>query len=179
MKAHYILLLAITLVTSAQAQKVAHLDYDSLLSAMPETKMASETANAYLSSLDAELTAMQQEFKKKEQTFLSESNASEFLKSTRQKELEQLQKRIEDFKTQARQDYGKRQIELTTPIMEKAQAAVKAVAKELGYKYVLDKSRRSTFILYSEESDNILGKVLKKLESMPPANLPVYRSETK
>lgn len=176
MKQYYILLFATIIFTCAHAQKVAHLDYDSLLSAMPETKIATEAANAYLTSLDTELNSMQQEFKKKEQTFLTETNASEFLKKTRETELEQLQKRIEDFKTQARQDYAKRQLELTTPIMEKAQAAVKAVAKEMGYKYVLDKSRRSTFILYSEESDNILSKVIKKLESMPAAKLPEIRS---
>ena len=173
MKSVKIIALLLLLCSGLNAQKIAHLDYDSLLRMMPETKLATDAANAYLASLDAELTAMQTELQKKAQTYESDNTAGEFLKASRLKELEQLQKRMEEFQTQARQDYSRRQAELTTPIMEKATAAIKLVAKELGYKYVLDNTKRSTFVLYSEESDNILMQVKKKLDSMPLAKLPI------
>jgi hypothetical protein len=50
------------------------------------------------------------------------------------------------------------------------------VAKENGYKYVLDAS--AGFILYSEPSDDILPQVKKKLDSMPIANLPGANNNT-
>ena len=54
--------------------------------------------------------------------------------------------------------------------MEKAKKAIEAVAKENGYKYVLDTSAGN--VLYSEASEDILLAVKKKLDSMPAAVIP-------
>jgi outer membrane protein len=54
--------------------------------------------------------------------------------------------------------------------MEKAKKGIEAVAKEGGYKYVLDTSVGN--VLYSEPADDIFAAVKKKLDSMPLANIP-------
>ena len=95
---------------------------------------------------------------------------------TKEDELNQLQRRIEDFKQQAQQDYQRKTAELTAPIMDKAKKGIEAVAKEGGYKYVLDTSAGS--VLYSEPSDDVLMAVKKKLDSMPDAVIPGANNAT-
>jgi len=160
-------------LTIAQAQKTAHIRLDSLVSLMPETKIAKDVAQNYLKNIESELAAMQTEFEGKYKDYLEkESTMSDLLKKNKQEDLQQLQKRIEDFRAQAQQDYQKKYAELTAPIMDKAKKGIEAVAKEGGYKYVMDTSIENTSVLYSEPSDDILVSVKKKLDGMPLANIP-------
>jgi outer membrane protein len=155
------------------AQKTAHLSYDSLISLMPETKTATEAAQNFLKGLEQELVAMQTEMDNKYKDYLEkEPTMSDMIKKNKQEDLQQLQTRIQEFQRQAENEYKRKQAELTAPIMEKAKKGIEAVAKENGYKYVLDTSPQSTAVLYSEVSDDILGLVKKKLDTMPLANIP-------
>jgi outer membrane protein len=157
----------------ANAQKIAHVSLDSLMSAMPETKIAKDAAQSYLNGINQEVITMQTELETKYKDYLDkEPTMSEPVKQNKQQDLQQLQKRIEDFKTQAGQDYQRKQAELGAPILEKARKGIEAVAKEGGYKYVLDASPNNGTILYSEPSDDIFAAVKKKLDAMPPANIP-------
>lgn len=159
------------------AQKIAHLSLDSLVSQMPETKTAKDIAQNYLKDLEKTMTSMEQELQTKYNDYLAnEATMSDLVKKTKQEELQTLQKRIEDFRTQAQQDYQAKYQLLINPILDKAKKAIEMVAKENGYKYVLDAS--AGFILYSEQSDDILPQVKKKLDSMPPANLPGANNNT-
>ena len=172
------LILAVSAMFSvANAQKIAHLSLDSLISLMPETKVAKEAAQNYLKGIDGESIAMQSELESKYKDYLEkEATMSDLLKKTKQDDLNQLQRRIEDFKQQAQQDYQRKTAELTAPIMDKAKKGIEAVAKEGGYKYVLDTSAGS--ILYSEPSDDVLAAVKKKLDSMPAAIIPGANNPT-
>ena len=169
-----VLILAATGAFSfVNAQKIAHLSFDSLVGLMPETKTATEAAQIYLKGLEQEIVAMQTEFESKYKDYMEkEATMGDLLKKNKQEDLQQLQKRIEDFKTQAGQDYQRKQAELTAPIIAKAKKGIEAIAKEGGYKYVLDVSLQSTSVLYSEPSDDILASVRKKLETMPLAVIP-------
>lgn len=167
-------LLALALVgsfTCTKAQKIAHISLDSLVSTMPETKIAKDVAQAYYKGIENESISMQSELESKYQKYMQEeATMSEVVKKNKQEELNQLQRRIEDFKMQAQQDYQKKSSELTAPIMEKAKKGIEAVAKEAGYKYVLDTSVGN--VLYSEPADDIFAAVKKKLDAMPMANIP-------
>lgn len=173
MKKIALIIAATGFVTFAQAQKIAHIRFDSLVSLMPETKIAQDVAQNYLKGIEQELMAMQTEFENKYRDYLEkEAGMSDLLKRNKQEDLQQLQKRIEDFRMQAQQDYQMKYAELTAPIMDKAKKGIEAVAKEGGYKYVLDTSVETTSVLYSEASDDILNAVKKKLDSMPKAEIP-------
>ena len=166
-----LIIFATGMFSFANAQKIAHLSLDSLISLMPETKTAKEAAQEYLKGIDAESIAMQSELENKYKDYLEkEATMSDLLKKTKQDDLNQLQRRIEDFKQQAQQDYQRKTAELTAPIMDKAKKGIEAVAKEGAYKYVLDTSVGT--VLYSEASDDILMAVKKKLDSMPLAVIP-------
>ncbi|MBA3679674.1 MAG: OmpH family outer membrane protein [Bacteroidetes bacterium] len=166
-----LIIAAIGLFSFAKAQKIAHLSLDSLISLMPETKIAKETAQNYLKGIDAESISMQSELEAKYQKYMQDNaTMSDLVKKTKEDELNQLQRRIEEFKQQAQQDYQRKTAELTAPIMDKAKKGIEAVAKEGGYKYILDTSAGS--VLYSEASDDVLMAVKKKLDSMPAAVIP-------
>lgn len=163
--------ICLSITTIGLSQKIAHLSLDSLVSGMPETKIAKEQAQNYLKDLEKTMMSMEQELQSKYNDYLAnEATMSDLVKRTKQEELQSLQKRIEDFRAQAQQDYQAKYQLLINPILDKAKKAIEMVAKESGYKYVLDSS--AGFILYSEPADDILPLVKKKLDSMPPATLP-------
>ena len=81
--------------------------------------------------------------------------------AAKQKELQDLQARIQAFEEQAQTDLQTKQEELLKPIVDRAKAAIAEVAKENGYSYVFDSGLG--VLLYSEESDNIIELVKKKL----------------
>ena len=153
------------------AQKVGHIHLDSLISMMPETKTAKEVAQNYWKDLEKTVITMDNEFQTKYNDYLAgQATMSDLIKKTKEDELQSLQKRIEDFKQQAQQEYQKKSAELTAPIMNKAKKGVEAVAKEGGFKYIIDTSTGN--VLYSEAADDVLILVKKKLDAMPLATIP-------
>ena len=74
-------------------------------------------------------------------------------KSRAEKELEDLGNRIQDFQQTAQESIQKKKEELYGPILKKAEAAIKDIAKEKGYSYIFDTSLGT--VLYAQDSDNI------------------------
>ncbi len=170
-------IIATVVVGTVSAQKIGHVAMDSLVASMPETKKAQDIAQEYLKSLEKEVTTMQSEFQGKYNDYLTnEATYSELLKKTKQEELQSLQERIEQFKQSAQQDYQKKYAELSKPIYDKAYKAVEAVAKDGGYKYIMDSS--AGFLIYKEASDDVLVVTKKKLATMPVVTLPEAKSST-
>ncbi len=158
-------------ITLAKAQKIAHISLDSLITTMPESKVAQDVAQKYLKDLENQVATMDNELQTKYADYMKNKDSySELVASTKETELQDLNKRIEDFKGQAQQDYQRKYGELSKPIYEKAKKAIDLVAKENGYKYVLDTSTGN--VLYSEPSDDILPLVKKKMDTMPAAQIP-------
>jgi len=158
-------------VTLAKAQKIAHISLDSLITTMPESKTAQEVAQKYLKDLETQVATMDNELQTKYADYMKNKDTySALVASTKETELQDLNKRIEDFKMQAQQDYQRKYGELSKPIYDKAKKAIDIVAKENGYKYVLDTS--AGVVLYSEAADDIFGLVTKKMDSMPAAQIP-------
>jgi outer membrane protein len=77
------------------------------------------------------------------------------------KALKDLENRIKAYEQQAETYLQEKQEELLKPILDKAKKAIEEVAKENGYNYVFDSGYG--LLLYSDESDDILSLVKKKL----------------
>jgi outer membrane protein len=164
-------IIATVAVSTLSAQKIGYVAMDSLVSSMTETKKAQDIAQEYLKNLEKEVTTMQTEAQGKYNDYLAnEATYSDLLKKTKQEEIQSLQERIEQFKQSAQQDYQKKYAELSKPIYDKAYKAVEMVAKEGGFKYIMDSS--AGFLLYKEPGDDVLALVKKKLAGMPTAALP-------
>ena len=165
-----ILLLAVTLMTgvftTGQAQskgKLGHIDSSKLLSLMPEREKAQNELQNYSKQLEDQLTAMQTELQNKYNDYLAKKDSlSDILVQTKEKELQDLQTRIQNFQTSAQQDLQKKQQELLQPVIEKAKNAINKVAKEKGYSYVFDTSV-GALLYWPEDSDDLLPLVKKEL----------------
>lgn len=171
-----IVALTIGSISFAHAQKIAHISLDSLITLMPESKVAQDMAQKYLKDLESQVSSMELELQTKYNDYMqNQATFSDLVKKTKENELQDLNKRIEDFKASAQQDYQRKYGEISKPIYDKAKKGIDAVAKENGYKYVLDTS--SGNVLYSEPTDDIIGLVKKKLDSMPAAVIPGANAE--
>ncbi len=158
-------LLFILLVTTSfavKAQKIAFIQLDSLLSVMPEMTEAKKTSADYYKQLETTLQTMQKDLNEKLSTYQeNEKTYTDLIKQTKQKELQDLNQRIQDFQVQAQTDFQKKNDELTKPINAKAKKAIDKVAKAKGYKMVIDASGGT--LLYSEPADDLLNAVKAEL----------------
>ncbi|TKB96987.1 OmpH family outer membrane protein [Pedobacter cryophilus] len=148
-------------VANAQ-QKIAHINSAELIKAMPEVVTADKQLETFKGSLDADGKIMYAEYQTKVQDFQAkEKTLSEALKEAKVKEIQDLQKRIEEFQQKAGDDFEKKRGELYDPILKKAEDAVKAVAKEKGYAYVFDTTQPG--LVYFDGGINIMPDVKIKL----------------
>lgn len=164
---------AVVILTAftANAQKVAHIDLDSLISIMPESKVAQQAVQDYAKQLEQQVIAMQTELQEKYDKYQVDApNMAPIIKANKEKELNDLNQRIQDFQQQAQSDYQKKSADLSKPVYEKAKKAIDQVAKENGYKYVLDTS--TGLVLYNEPADDLIGLVIKKMGITVPAPTP-------
>lgn len=155
-------LFASTAVMAQTAPKFGFVDSRELLKAMPEMAKADADLQAYTKTFQEQLQTMSKEYEKKVQDYQAqEKTMSEAVKEVKQKEIIDLQNRIESTNQSATEKVEKKKEELYKPILEKADKAIKDVAKEKAFTYVFDAS--SGVLLHATESDNILPLVKAKL----------------
>lgn len=158
-----VILVGFTTVSFAQKkQKFGHIDSNELLKLMPGRDSAMNKITDYAKTLENQLKGMQSELETKYQTYLSnEANMTELIKQTQQKELQDIQARIEAFQTSAQDELEKKQNELLKPIIDKAKAAIEKVGKDNQYTYIFDAGMG--VLLYSDPTEDILPMVKKEL----------------
>jgi outer membrane protein len=165
----FVMMLAIGLMTAASAfaigeagLKLGYVNSQELLSIMPEMTKADNDLKTFAKQYQDQLETMGKEFEKKGTDYqAAEKTMSDAVKEVKQKELQSLEARIRDYQQSAQEKIGKKKEDLYKPILEKADKAIKDVAKEKGYSYVFDASGGG--LLYANESDNLLPLVKAKL----------------
>jgi outer membrane protein len=146
----------------AQALKLGHLNSQELLASMPGTKAADQKLQEFNKTLESQLKSMSTEYQTKVEQFKSqEASMAEAIKQAKIKEIQDLEARIQEFQQSAQESIQKKKQEFYSPVLKQAEEAIKAVAKENGYSYILDTSAGA--VLYSHDSDNIMAIVKKKL----------------
>lgn len=166
------LLMAFFIGLGAQAQtpqKIGHINADSLLQLMPGTAKAQKELQEYSAQLQKDLSAMEEELNAKITEFQNNQKMMTTLtRQTKQQELQDLQRRIQQFSQTAQQDLQEKQRELLNPVIEKATAAVQKVARDNGYTYVLDSSPSKGVVIFAGKGDNLMPMVLKELGITAP-----------
>lgn len=149
--------------TIAQNLKFAHINGQELLMVMPEREEAETKLKAYGQDLSDQIEELHVEYNNKVNTYMQRrATFTDAIREAREKELAELQQRIQEFEQTAQQDYQRMQGELMRPLMEKADEAIKKVAKREGYLYVFDLSAGSV-VYFSDASIDILPLVKKEL----------------
>ncbi|MFO7657760.1 MAG: OmpH family outer membrane protein [Bacteroidales bacterium] len=159
-----VLILPLSLAAQ-KPMKLGHIDSQKLLMAMPESDSAQQKLQKVEKEFQATLEELQVEFNRKFKTYQDTyTTMTELIRSTKESELNELSERIQNFQTQAQQDFERQRMEFFRPIQEKAKKAVDDVALENEFTYVFDISPGVGAIVYSApETTDIMPLVKKKL----------------
>ena len=114
-------------------------------SAMVQLEAANKEAQETYSSMVAEFQSKYDQFNQKQESW------TPAVRESKQRELAEIQNRIQEFEQAINQDMQQLQSTLMTPIQQKARDVVSALAKEKGVIYVYDMSS----LLYIDESQSI------------------------
>lgn len=153
----------IALGLSAQTKgKFGHLDFAKLYSEMPGQDSIKKVFEEHARALQETFSQMQTEYQSKLQDYQANmASLSNLIRQNKEREIMDIQTRMENFRTQAEEDLQDKEAELTKPIIERARIAVKEVAKENGYAYIFNSAEG--LLLYSDPGDDITPLVKKKL----------------
>ena len=155
----------------AQKGKIGYCNVDYILAYLPDTKEAESSLKTYQAQLDNQYQAKLKDFQTKYQAYeKGQATMPASIKADKEKELQDLNARIESFSRNAEADLQKKQVELMQPIFDKINNAIENVAKENGYEYILNaNSSGVSIVLYAPEQNNVSNLVLKKLGVTPPS----------
>lgn len=150
---------------TGNAQKLGHINSVDLLEAMPDKKSADTQVADLQKKLTDQIQVMQTELQKKYTEYQQTSaGMTEAMRKLKEDELQDLDKRIQEFGTNAEKELATKREALYKPVLDKAKKAVEDAAKENGYTYVFDSSNGSLLVM--PPADNILALVKKKLGIM-------------
>jgi outer membrane protein len=150
--------------TNAQTLKFGHVNSEELIQAMPEFDSATVKLEKFRKELVNALELMSVELNNKNAAYEKESkNFTEIVKQTKEQELVDMNRRIQEFQTNAQTQMQEKQVELFQPVYGKVDKAIKDVGKENGFLYVFDIAK-GTLLYYDEtKSTNILPLAKAKL----------------
>lgn len=142
--------------------KLGHINSNELMQIMPGRDSAQSVLEKEVSDLEQTLKSMQEELEKRYNEYQAgQAGWSDLIKQTKQSELQDMSARIEQFQKNAQQQLQTREAEVLKPIIDRAKKAIEDVAKENGYTYIFDAGVGT--LLYSQDSDDIMPMVKKKL----------------
>jgi len=134
----------------ANAQKVASMDYEAVLAAMPETKKMTTELDTFSKTKGDELNKQAESFQKEVQQYQADgAKMTEAQRTAKEAELQKKQQNLQQLQQTAQSDLSQRRDAAVKPIIEKLNNAVSKVAKANGYEFVID----STALIYKGGPD--------------------------
>jgi outer membrane protein len=150
----------------AQA-KVGWISSAAIMDKLPEAQEAQRQLDALVAEWQNELTKMRGEWQKKFDNYDKKKLIlTEQGKASAERELQELDKRIAEFRTRKFGQNGElfqKQNELMKPVQDKVFKVIQDIAKEDEYDYVLDKSGE-ILLVYTNEKYDLTPKVLERLK---------------
>ena len=133
-----VLFIGATNFTNAQS-KIAHINTQELVQAMPEYKAAQAEIEKLGKTYEAQIQDSLKELDAKLKQYNAEAEAqTEQTNMDRMKEVESMKQSLTQYQQQAQQDLQKKEFDLLKPITDKAKAAIEKVAAAQGFDYVLE-----------------------------------------
>lgn len=157
-------------VFNASAQnKIGYISTDELIGVMPEAEKADAELKAYQTELAQNGQDLMRDLSNRDSLFVKDSaKLSASMKEIKRKELITLYQRVQNWQNEAQEMYNQEAQKKIAPIRLKAMDAIKVVAKENGYTYVLDINS----VIVAPPGDDLLKLVMKKLNIKEPAATP-------
>ncbi len=145
-----------------QRNELAHINVQQLISEMPEVIAAQNELSKLEKDYTTQIDNAFKEFQTKAQNYSADAaNQTDVTNQARQKELESMQQNLQEFRDSASQEIQKKQMDIMTPLLEKARDAINKVGKDQGFNYVIDSSPNGGVILANGK--DLLEDVKKEL----------------
>ena len=153
MKKLSVLFAAVMMLVTAgavNAQKVASMDYETVLAAMPETKKMTTDLDTFSKTKGDELQKQAEAFQKEVQQYQADgAKLTEAQRTAKEGELQKKQQNLQQLQQTAQQDLASRRDTAVKPIIEKLNNAVNKVAKANGFDFIID----ATALIYKGGPD--------------------------
>ena len=148
----------------AQAQvKIGYAAYEQLVPLLPQFKTAQTALDAFQKTYSDKYTSLATELQTKGKDYETKrTTMTDAARSIAETDIQDLQKRLQDFQTKAQTEVGAKQEELYSPLITQVKTAVAAVAKEKGYAYVFN-TTSPDLLLVAPPADDLLPFVKTKL----------------
>ncbi|ANH59240.1 OmpH family outer membrane protein [Dokdonia donghaensis] len=147
--------LIVGMSSAMQAQsKVAHINSQSLVEAMPSYKTAMAELDKLQKSYDADISGMGNELQKTLERYNREAETqTDEENQRRMNEVQETRTNIVKYQQSAMQKLEVKQQELIKPILEEARLAIQKVARAKGYEFVLDSTPGAGGVLMADGYD--------------------------
>ena len=143
-----LIVIAIALIAgfSASAQTLGKVNFNELVMLMPEMDAARETIAASQKEAEETYAAMVEEYQSKATQYQQkQASWTPAIRESKERELYEIQNRIQEFQNSISQELQQQQAQLTAPIQEKANKAVTDLAKAKGITILFDASQAIYF----------------------------------
>ncbi|WP_299709042.1 OmpH family outer membrane protein [uncultured Pontibacter sp.] len=146
--------------TNEQATKIGYANVEEILSKMPERMAMQKELETYGKKLQEEFSTKENEYNTKLQAYQKGATAMDkVVREDKERELMNLEQSIQKFQYDAQMSLREKEQSLIQPVLVKIENAIKEVAKENGYLYILSEQA----ILEGPENGSINNLVFKKL----------------
>ncbi|KVV14482.1 OmpH family outer membrane protein [Flavobacterium sp. TMP13] len=153
-----VLLIGASQTITAQA-KMAHVDTGEIMAKMPAMLDAQKQLEALSKTYDAEYKKMVDEYQTKLKKYETESaTVTDAVNADRSKEVQDMQKRIVDYRDNAQKELQQKESDIVKPLMDKVKASIQKVGKAKGFQYIVDGSS-----LLLADGPNLTADVKKDL----------------
>ena len=157
-----IVFLCLSISISAQNQKIAYVDPEQIIPNMPEYKAAKSELEQYQNILKKQMEGEQakmQQYYTDVMTKIQRGELSPAQQKTEEDKLMKMQEELQRKGMKMEEDMGTKELDLTKPMYEKFNEAMKTVAKANGFAYIFDKK----MMLYSEGGEDATAKLKAQL----------------
>lgn len=149
------------------AQKFAHMDYASIVQAMPEYKTAMDELETIGQQYQNELEVMQKELQTKAEKYQKEDTDATpaNIRERHQQELQDLYERYQQAQQDNSEAFQKAQQQKMQPIIQKVMDAADAVAKAGSYVYIIDQNAAQSagIVINTTLSTDVTAQVMSRL----------------
>ena len=119
--------------------KIAHVNVEEIMTKMPAIVDAQKQIEKLSQTYEAEFTTLRNELQAKLQKYSSEAEqVTDAINKERSKEVEDMEKRIQEYGQNAQKELQQKQMDLMKPIQLKIKTSIEKVGKAKGFQYVGD-----------------------------------------
>lgn len=148
------LVIGMTSALQAQESKIAHINTQELVEAMPSYEAANAELEKNQKLYAAQLKKMKTELQKTSERYGSEvATQSDETNIARQIEVEETLQQIDAYEQNAYTKLRQQEQELLKPILEKVRVTIQKVGRAKGYQYVLDSTPGAAGVIMADGYD--------------------------